>query len=99
MGSQFENEVPNDGGRAFARPFSGKTQYAQEGLSQRAYFASHAMQGILAGSEVSAEFAAICLGIDIAEYNPIVHWPQYIAKRAVAMSDALIKELNDGVLR
>ena len=35
------------GGPAFPRPFSGTTQYAQEGMSLRDYFAAKAMQGVL----------------------------------------------------
>ena len=36
------------GGPAFPRPFSGTTQYAQEGMTLRDYFAAKAMQGLLA---------------------------------------------------
>jgi hypothetical protein len=32
------------GGPAFPRPFSGTTQYAQEGMTLRDYFAAKAMQ-------------------------------------------------------
>ena len=32
---------------AFPRPFSGTTQYAQEGMTLRVYFAAKAMQGLL----------------------------------------------------
>jgi hypothetical protein len=38
---------------AFPRPFSGTTQYAQDGMTLRDYFAAKAMQGLLA-SEVNA---------------------------------------------
>ncbi len=38
------------GGPAFPRPFSGTTQYAQEGMTLRDYFAAKAMQGMLACS-------------------------------------------------
>ena len=33
---------------AFPRPFSGTTQYAQDGMTLRDYFAAKAMQGICA---------------------------------------------------
>jgi len=36
------------GGPAFPRPFSGTTQYAQEGMTLRDYFAAQAVQGLLA---------------------------------------------------
>ena len=32
---------------AFPRPFSGTTQYAQDGMTLRDYFAAKAMQGLL----------------------------------------------------
>jgi len=35
---------------AFPRPHSGATQYAQEGMSLRDYFAAKAMQGLLANN-------------------------------------------------
>ena len=36
------NDIP-----AFPRPYSGATQYAQEGMTLRDYFAANAMQTIL----------------------------------------------------
>lgn len=51
-----------------------------------------AMQGILAGNEVSVEYAALILGIPVEAYNPLVHWPQYIANRSWAMADALVEQ-------
>lgn len=41
----------NTGGPAFPRPFSGKTQYAQEGMTLRDYFAAKAMMIFLANDE------------------------------------------------
>jgi hypothetical protein len=38
---------------AFPRPYSGTTQFAQEGMTLRDYFAAKAMQGLLA-SDVNA---------------------------------------------
>lgn len=57
-----------------------------------------AMQGILAGNEVSVEYAALILGIPVEAYNPLVHWPQYIANRAWAMADALVEHQYDRVI-
>ena len=37
----------NTGGPAFPRPFSGTTQYEQEGMSLRDYFAAKALTGML----------------------------------------------------
>lgn len=42
-------EKYDTGGPAFPRPHSGSTQYAQEGMTLRDYFAAKAMQGIIAG--------------------------------------------------
>ena len=39
------NDIP-----AFPRPHSGATQYAQEGMTLRDYFAAKAMQGLLANN-------------------------------------------------
>lgn len=62
--------------------------------NERDAVAAAAMQGILAGGEVSIQFASLVLGIAPEEYNPVVHWPQYIANRAYAMADALMEEGN-----
>jgi hypothetical protein len=40
------NDIP-----AFPRPHSGATQYAQEGMTLRDYFAAKAMQAILNGTK------------------------------------------------
>jgi len=40
------NDIP-----AFPRPHSGSTQYAQEGMTLRDYFAAKAMQAILNGTK------------------------------------------------
>jgi len=64
------------------------------GLTKREYFAVEAMKGLLSGNEVSVEFAAMTLGIPVKQYNPLVHWVQYIAKRAVAHADALFDRLD-----
>lgn len=69
--------------------------HVELGMTLREYFASNAMKGILAGDEVSVEFAAMTIGIPVEAYNPLVHWQQYIAKRAVAMADALLTEIEN----
>ena len=40
---------------AFPRPYSGATQYAQEGMGLRDYFASKAMQGAMSGCATRGE--------------------------------------------
>lgn len=71
--------------------------YEQSGLTKREYAAIEAMKGILAGNEVSIEFAAMTLGIPVDQYNPLVHWVQYIAKRAADHADALLGHLENPI--
>jgi hypothetical protein len=57
------NNIP-----AFPRPFSGTTQYAQEGMTLRDYFAAKAMQGFLASfdeedPQSSQGFATVCYAL------------------------------------
>lgn len=40
--------------------------------------------------EWSIEEAAKYLGISIKEYNPVIHWPKVVAKRAYAHADAML---------
>ncbi len=57
------NNIP-----AFPRPFSGTTQYAQDGMTLRDYFAAKAMQGFLASfdeedPQSSQGFAIVCYAL------------------------------------
>ena len=64
------------GGPAFPRPFSGTTQYAQEGMALRDYFAANAMQGLMGrvwGNQSAEELFSI--------------W----AKSAYAVADDMLK--------
>ena len=47
------NDIP-----AFPRPHSGATQYAQEGMSLRDYFAAKAMQALIQRDEQSIAWEA-----------------------------------------
>jgi hypothetical protein len=51
-------KIIHTGGPAFPRPFSGTTQYAQEGMSLRDYFAAKAMQGLMDAAMPMPEIAA-----------------------------------------
>lgn len=84
--------VDNGGGGSV---YSGGGGGIAMGLTKREYFAADAMKGILAGAEVSVEFAAFTLGIPVEAYNPLIHWQQYISKRAVQQADALLAELEN----
>jgi len=71
----------------------------EAGLTKREYFAGLAMQGILAydnGYGYTETEAADYLGIQVSNYNCVVHWPIFVAKMAVEQAEALIAALNKG---
>jgi hypothetical protein len=43
------------GGPAFARPYSGTINYAQDGMSLRDYFAAKAMQGLIWNTDLDLD--------------------------------------------
>lgn len=90
---EYSYNFSGGGGPAPCAGFGGST--TSFGLTKREYAAIEAMKGLLAGSETSVEFAAFALGIPVKQYNPLVHWVQYIAKRAAAHADALFDQLED----
>jgi hypothetical protein len=59
----MEKEM-NTGGPAFPRPHSGATQYAQEGMTLRDYFAAKAMQASICDATRQPAYAYA----DKAEY-------------------------------
>ncbi len=63
------------GGPAFPRPFSGGTQYAQEGMTLRDYFAAKAMQIVLYQ----------------CDFFPDTDWRDGVAMDAYKMADAMLK--------
>jgi hypothetical protein len=69
------------GGPAFPRPFSGTTQYAQEGMTLRDYFAAKAMPATMAEFEDGWKQHAY-------ESETFLQWA---AERAYAMADAMLK--------
>lgn len=96
----------NDGGPAFPMPgLSGLPNdqflYGEQGMTLRAYIAAKAMHGLLIeGSTMTIGYVIKRLGLpEGTPYDPVVHWPQYVAQRAVEHADALLaqlaKESND----
>jgi len=68
------------------------------GLTIRQHFAAMAMQGFLSDS-TNSEITANTVLEDLAlpketEYDYMIHWMSYVAKRSVLHADALIAELN-----
>jgi hypothetical protein len=61
---------------AFPRPFSGTTQYAQDGMTLRDYFAAKAMQAVITG---------------YATQNKVDSYSDYWAGFAYEMADAMLK--------
>ncbi len=74
----------NTGGPAFPRPFSGGTQYAQEGMTLRDYFAAKAMAAMMASPSNVAK-AMDKLGV--TEDDVL----NYLAAGSYAMADAMLK--------
>ena len=62
---------------AFPRPFSGTTQYAQDGMTLRDYFAAKAMQAVITG---------------YATQNKVDSYSDYWAGFAYEMADAMLAE-------
>jgi hypothetical protein len=61
---------------AFPRPFSGTTQYAQDGMTLRDYFAAKAMQAVITG---------------YATQNKVDSYSDYWAGFAYEMADAMLE--------
>jgi len=61
---------------AFPRPFSGTTQYAQDGMTLRDYFAAKAMQAVITG---------------YATQNKVDSYSDYWAGFAYEMADAMLR--------
>lgn len=72
----------------------GWAQDPQTGMSLRAYIATKAMPVADSLGDMTVEQAAKELGISTEEYRCATHYPKLLAKRAVAIADALILELN-----
>ena len=73
--------------------------FAVGGLTKREAFAMAAMQGeIAAEGDYATEFVLASIGAPLETvYDISVHWPAFIAKRAVQHADALLAELaKDG---
>ena len=66
------------GGPAFPRPFSGTTQYAQEGMTLRDYFAAKAMQTLL-----SSEYTS--------QHGLHEGWMDALAHESYMVADAMLK--------
>jgi hypothetical protein len=64
---------------AFPRPFSGTTQYAQDGMTLRDYFAAKAMQAAITGCATRG---------DVGVYS---NW----ANLAYEVADAMLKARDD----
>ena len=64
---------------AFPRPHSGSTQYAQEGMTLRDYFAAKAMQGIATLLPMAATM------------NDVIPSHLMIAENSYAIADAMMK--------
>jgi len=60
---------------AFPRPFSGTTQYAQDGMTLRDYFAAKAMQALIIANGPA----------------PQGGWPTYAERTAYLVADAMLK--------
>ena len=92
----------NQGGSAYPRSVfysSGGPSMAdnipQEGMSYRQWLIGQFMQMALIANPSLAD-CCIVVGVkDIKDYNCNVHYPIYIAKRAIAHADAIIKELEE----
>lgn len=72
--------------------------FAHDGLNKREYFAGLAMQATiseLADSSFSPSSVANELGVAPDEYDWHVHWPQFVAKRALTYADALLAALDE----
>jgi hypothetical protein len=67
---------------AFPRPFSGTTQYAQDGMTLRDYFAAKAMQGLLT-------IPAKELSNGLSDEYPRLD--SYVSYLSFAMADAMLK--------
>jgi len=61
---------------AFPRPYSGTSQFAQEGMTLRDFFAAKAMQGLFAS--------------DTSDWNQEGEWGER-ARTAYEMADAMLK--------
>ncbi len=88
------------------KAFAGKTQYYQDGMELRDYFAAKAMQGFIQASasledsnEFSFDWAVGCgvsattsLGGDGGKFN--YSWARYYAEEAYLIADAMMKARN-----
>ena len=74
------------GGPAFPRPHSGTSQFAQEGMTLRDYFAAKAMQAILHHYDSAFD--------DETADEDDVPFPELLAKDAYIMADAMLKVRN-----
>lgn len=78
----------NDGGPAFPESISDDGPWG--GMTLRDYFAAKAM--ILQADEgISVEAISEVIGIDRSQHDWQTHWPMYVANRAYAIADAMLK--------
>ena len=77
----------NTGGPAFPRPHSGTTQYAQEGMTLRDYFAAKAMQGFISARAWHPDFVFE----DNWKWDAGMKASDAVAKDAYQYADAMLK--------
>jgi hypothetical protein len=72
------------------------TQYYDDGLTKREYFAGLAMQAELTNpSGATIKEAAAYIGIEEKDYIWQTHYPILVAKKALAHADELLKQLEN----
>jgi hypothetical protein len=77
------------GGPAFARPYSGTINYAQDGMSLRDYFAAKAMQGLIWNTDLDLDTKED-LDLDTKE-DLDLDTREDLAEVAYAYADAMLK--------
>lgn len=83
-----------DRGEDQAYPVAG-SGYMKYGMTLREYIAASAMEGLLGNNDnITNTYVAHMLGISPFDYKEEIHFPQYIAKRAVLFADELLKQLE-----
>lgn len=73
------------------------SEFQDNSLTKREYFAAMAMQGLLMGDGMTPDTigkAAEMIGVAVKEYDGAKHYPILIAKCATVAADALIEALN-----
>lgn len=80
----------NDGGPVFPCTEENGLNSGWSGMDLRDYFAAKAM-AMEADEDISTSYVCKFIGIEKADYDSPKHWPMYVAKKAYAMADAMIK--------